>query len=44
MQRCAASTSSDLAAVDVQDFAGDERRALEIQDPIDHIADLRRRV
>ncbi len=29
-----------LPAVDVQDLAGDERGALEVEDPVDHVADL----
>src|SRR5271155_73185 len=34
------SVSCALAAVDVQDLPGHERRRLEIEDPTDHILDL----
>jgi hypothetical protein len=34
------SVSSALAAVDVQDLSGHERRRLEIEDSTDHILDL----
>ena len=35
-----ASATGDLAAVDVQDLAGDVRRRLQEQDTVDHVADL----
>src|SRR3954452_17019218 len=34
------SVAGDLAAVDVQDLSGDERRRLQEENPVDHIADL----
>ena len=38
--RLSASVSGGLAAVDVEDLAGDERGPLEIEDPVDDVADL----
>ena len=35
-----ASVAGGLTAVDVQDLAGDERGPLEIEDPVDDVADL----
>jgi hypothetical protein len=38
--RLRASASGGLAAVDVQDFARNECRSLQVQDPFDDVADL----